>query len=197
MKKSPWGLGLILAALVGMDQASGQSRVVIERVCPEIDSGRFAIKRVVRESVTVEADIFADGHDLVAAEVLYRPAQDEDWQRLPMKSIGNDRWRGEFRVSEIGPYLYTVEGWVDRFGTWLSNMTKRINAGQEISIDCRIGAGLLADAALRAATEDAARLRAWARTLGDEDSGQDGKQIILGDDLAAIVKRYPDRCFAT
>ena len=147
--------------------------------------------------MTVEADIFADGHDLVAAEVLYRPAREDVWQRLPMKPLGNDRWRGEFPASEIGLYRYTVEGWIDRFGTWRSNMTKRINAGQDVRMDCLIGAGLLADAALRATPEDAARLRAWARALSDEDSPAGRPGIILGDELVAIAKRYPDRRFAT
>ena len=169
---------------------------MIERVCPEIDCGRFAIKRVVGEFVTVEADIFADGHDLVAADVLYRPAREEIWQRLPMKSLGNDRWQGEFPAAENGLYRYTVEGWIDRFGTWRSNMTKRIHAGQDIRMDCLIGAGLLDDTASRATPEDAARLRGWARALSD-DASLDGKQIVLADDLTAIVERYPDRRFAT
>ena len=126
--------------------------------------------------MTVEADIFADGHDLVAAEVLYRPAREDAWQRLPMRPLGNDRWRGEFPTSEIGLYRYTIEGWIDRFGTWRSNMTKRINAGQDVRMDCLVGAGLLADAALRATPEDAARLRAWARALSDEDVRRDARR---------------------
>src|SRR5260370_21212889 len=175
--------GVIRAEIVGMDQPSGQARVAIEHVCPEIDSGTFAIKRIVGESVTVEADIFADGHDLVAADVLYRPVQEDAWRRLPMKPLGNDRWRGEFPASEIGPYRYTVEGWIDRLGTWRSSMIKRINAGQDIHMDCLIGAALLADAALRATPEDADRLRAWARALSDPDSRQDARLVILGEDF--------------
>ena len=79
--------------------------------------------------------------------------------------MDNDRWRGEFTAAEIGIYRYTVEGWIDRFGTWRSNMIKRIDAGQDVRMDCLIGAGLLAETALRATPEDAARLRAWARAL--------------------------------
>src|SRR5260370_42531945 len=100
-----------------MGQPSGQSRVVIESVCPEIDSGRFAIKRVMRDSVTVEADIFADGHDLIAAEGLYRPAREDSWQRQPIRPLGNDRLLVEVPVSEIALYLYIIAGWIDRFGT--------------------------------------------------------------------------------
>ncbi len=179
-----------------MVESKGQARVAIEHVCPEIDCGRFAIKRVAGESVTVEADVLADGHDLVAADVLYRAAREDTWQRLPMKPLGNDRWRAEFRVSDIGLYLYTVEGWIDRFGTWRSGMIKRINANQDVRMDCLLGAALLADAALRATAEDATRLREWARGLSDGDSRQDPRRIILGDDLPVIARQYPDRRFA-
>jgi starch synthase (maltosyl-transferring) len=80
----------------------GRARVVLERVRPEIDCGAFAIKRIVGESVVVEADIFTDGHDSVAGEVLYRAVQESTWQRAPMKPLGDDRWSGEFRIAELG-----------------------------------------------------------------------------------------------
>jgi starch synthase (maltosyl-transferring) len=98
-------------------QVDGRNRVVIERVSPEIDCGRFPIKRVVGERVVVEADVFADGHDQIACQILYW--QDEKkLKTLPMKPLGNDRWRGDFPVEELGRYQYTVEGWIDRFETW-------------------------------------------------------------------------------
>lgn len=76
--------------------AEGRRRVVIENVSPEVDCGRFAIKRVVGETVVVEADVFADGHDSVACRILYWQDQAEQ-QAVSMKSLGNDRWRGEFQ----------------------------------------------------------------------------------------------------
>ena len=84
----------------------------------KIDCSRFPIKRVLGEEVVVEADVFTDGHDEVICHVLYRHGCTSDWSRSPMTHIGNDRWRGVFRVSELGHYQYTVEAWVDRFGTW-------------------------------------------------------------------------------
>ena len=103
-----------------VSQPDGRRRVIVERVRPEIDCGAAAVKRMVGDVLVVEADIFADGHDLVAGEVLYRHAREEHWRRAPMKPFGNDRWRGEFLPAEIGQYEYTVEGWIDRFGTWRS-----------------------------------------------------------------------------
>ena len=85
----------------------GRRRVVIEGVKPEIDCGEFPIQRVVGETVAVEADVFADGHDAVAAQILYRRSSERNWRTLPMQPLGNDRWRAEFAVMELGEYRYT------------------------------------------------------------------------------------------
>ena len=45
---------------------------VIENLQPLVDGGRYPIKRVVGEDVVVEADIFKDGHDIVAAALKWR-----------------------------------------------------------------------------------------------------------------------------
>jgi starch synthase (maltosyl-transferring) len=171
----------------------GRVRIAVEGVRPEIDCGAFPVKRIVGETVVVQADIFTDGHDLVAAEVLYRYGHAGEWQRSPMKLVGIDRWRGDFLASKVGKYYYTVEGWIDRFGTWRNAMIKRIDSGQDVRVDCLIGAKLVGEAASRAAPEDAARFQEWARMLRDEPGRTDE---ILGDEAAAILKRYPDRRFA-
>src|SRR5215471_7468709 len=132
----------------------GRLRVVITRLSPEIDGGRFAIKRVSGEKVVVEADVFADGHDQVCCQVLYWRDQNQP-QVSPMKPLGNDRWRGEFSVAELGKYRYTVEGWIDRFQTWRKDLEKRIAAKQDVSVDLLIGAGLIEAAAGRAQSEHA------------------------------------------
>ncbi|MGH2706896.1 MAG: maltotransferase domain-containing protein, partial [Actinomycetota bacterium] len=99
-----------------MELTGCRRRVVIEGVSPEIDAGRFPIKRTVGERVIVEADIFADGHDALTAVLRYRRAGDR-WQELPMAPLDNDRWRGTFAVSRLGRYHYTVKAWIDRFGS--------------------------------------------------------------------------------
>ncbi len=80
---------------------------------PQVDLGRFPIKRVIGEAVTVEADVFADGHDQVACALLYRREYDQDWSRIAMKPIGNDRFRAEFQVAEPGATRWKA-GWI----TW-------------------------------------------------------------------------------
>ena len=96
-------------------QRDGRERVIIERMSPEIDGGRFAIKRVPRDEVVVSADIFTDGHDRISAVLKYRPAQASSWSETNLEPLENDRWRGAFAVSEIGEYVYTIEAWVDAF----------------------------------------------------------------------------------
>jgi starch synthase (maltosyl-transferring) len=127
-------------------------RVIIESVRPEVDCGRFPVKRVIGEEVRVEADVFADGHDAVVAELLWKFASDTDWQRLPMTFMLNDHWAASFRVEKLGRYEYTVRGWADPFLTWQRDLEKRKAAGQDLSVDFLIGAQLsgnriLADAA--------------------------------------------------
>ena len=167
-------------------------RVAIERVSPEIDCGRFAIKRVVGESVVVEADIFADGHDQLACRVLYWQGAEKEPLSSPMLPLINDRWRGEFRVSKIGTYRYTVEGWTDRFKTWRDDLNKRIAAEQDVQIELLIGAELVADTAKRAAAGDSELLREWARRLHDSAEEESGRSIALEEELLPVMERYPD-----
>src|SRR5512143_4084520 len=88
--------------------ADGRRRVVIEGVSPEIDCGRFPIKRAVGETVTVEADVFADGQEAIVCRLLYRKAEALEWKEIPMHFEANDRWRGRFSVEEMGRYVYTL-----------------------------------------------------------------------------------------
>jgi starch synthase (maltosyl-transferring) len=133
-------------------------RVVIEGVSPEIDCGRFPVKRVLGESVTVEADAFTDGHDVLSVVLLHRPevpGTSGNWMETPMEPLGNDRFRGSFPVLELGRHEYTVEAWIDRFGSWRRDLEKRVAARQkpdELAVDLRIGAGLLREAAKRASS---------------------------------------------
>ena len=95
-----------------MGLRAARKRVVIEGVTPEVDAGRFSIKRAAGESVVVEADVFADGHDSVASAVLYRNEREKGWSEALMQPLGNDRWRASFGVERAGWYFYTVEGWI-------------------------------------------------------------------------------------
>jgi starch synthase (maltosyl-transferring) len=174
----------------------GRRRVVIARLTPEIDCGTFAIKRVVGEAVTVEADVFSDSHDLVACQILYCQGGSH-FQASPMTLLGNDRWRGEFLVTELGEYRYTVEAWIDRFQTWRRALEKRISAGQDISVALLVGAELIERSARRATGEDAKTLDSWARQLRENQGAESGAAVALDLKLFELIERYPDRDFAT
>jgi starch synthase (maltosyl-transferring) len=112
-----------------------QRRIVIEDVTPDVDEGRFPAKRTVGEDVVVESDVFADGHDAIAAMLLWRRAGASTWMETRMTPLGNDRWRGAFMCQEPGEYEFTVEGWIDRVETLLQAIAKKTAAGQDASID--------------------------------------------------------------
>jgi len=115
-------------------------RVVIESPRPEVDCGRYPAKRVVGEEVVVEADAFTDGHDSVVCQLLFRYLGEKEWKTIGMQFLGNDRWRGSFRVEQLGRYEYTVRAWPDPLETWKRDLEKRKAAGQDISVDLQIGA---------------------------------------------------------
>jgi starch synthase (maltosyl-transferring) len=167
---------------------------VIEGVWPEIDAGRFPIKRVVGEDVWVEADVFTDGHDEVSCVLRHRH-EGGDWREIPMEPAGNDRWRARFTVEALGTYRYTVQGWVDRFGTWVGGLRKKVDAGQDVRVDLAIGAELVAGAARRARGADGARLRA---AVGELRAGTAAAtDLALDEGLAALVRAHPDRRHAS
>src|SRR3989442_7474634 len=122
-------------------------RVVIRGVLPELECGRFAVKRVVGESVNVEADIFADGHDAIVPAVRYRHEDDEPWSELPMTPLGNDHWQAKFTVGKLGQYIYTITAWIDSFQTWYTDFLKRVAAEQGVTVDLQIRAGPFQDSA--------------------------------------------------
>ena len=169
----------------------GRLRVVITRLSPEIDGGRFAIKRVSGEKVVVEADVFADGHDQVCCQILYWRDGNQP-QISPMKLLGNDRWRGEFSVAASGRYQYTVQGWIDRFQTWQKDLKKRIAAKQDVSVDLLIGARLIEAAAGRAKGEDAKTLADWAQRLRGTKQDESQESLALDTDLLKLVQLYPE-----
>ncbi|MGI4756850.1 MAG: alpha-1,4-glucan--maltose-1-phosphate maltosyltransferase [Janthinobacterium lividum] len=114
-----------------MKPNEGRSRVIIEDVKPEVDGGRHAAKRVIGDTVRVTAAIYTDGHDHVAARLQYRRADEKVWRYAPFRELGNDVWEAEFVADTIGGWSYTVQAWVDHFGTWVHELHKRIDA-QEV-----------------------------------------------------------------
>ena len=123
------------------------------------------MKRTIGENVIVEGDIFTDGDDALAAVLLHRHEREAQWHRTPLGFLSNDRWRGEFPVTTLGCYLYTLEAWVDHFTSWHHNLIKKSEAGQGLAVDLLVGAQLIEEASARAAGEDANKLKEWVQKL--------------------------------
>ncbi len=177
-----------------MPMEEGRSRVVIEGVAPEIDCGRYPIKRVVGDKIGVEADVFTDGHDSLSCVLLYRPAGADRWTKTAMAALVNDRWRGEFRVTELGEYQYTLEAWVDRFKTWRRDFAKRVDAGQDVAVDLLIGADLI-EATIERAGADAPQLTRFGDLL--RSGGHEALQAAQSDELTDLMSRHAGRLFVT
>ena len=178
-----------------MQPEEGRKRVIIEKVTPEIDSGRFPIKRVLGEETTVKAVILADGHDMLSCALLYRKQSEPAWTEVPMQSLGNDRWSGTFQVEELGRYRYSVAGWIDHFKTWTHDLEKRIAAGQDLTVDLLIGAELVERAQERASGVDSTWLATFAKSL--RTGGEEGAQHALSPELARLMDKWGERPFIT
>jgi starch synthase (maltosyl-transferring) len=175
----------------------GRHRVVIESVSPEVDGGRFAAKRTIGDRVRVEADIFTDGHDSVAAALLYRFEQSDEWSETRFEPINNDRWFAEFRVTQLGRYRYTITAWVDHFETWRKDLLKRIQAESDTPVDYLIGANLIAGGAERAQNGDREELLRRAEELRSAIEIEKKRLRATEPALNELMLRYPDRQFAT
>jgi len=171
----------------------GRVRVVIEGLSPQVDAGRFAVKRVVGDTVAVSVDVFTDGHDAVICQLLYRADGAQQIATAPMEALGNDRFSGSFVPTALGGWSYTVEAWVDHFETWRRDLRKRKAAGQDLSIEFVRGEHLVREAAQRASGEDRRWLEQWGTRIADTALDVEQRYGASMDPaLAALVTRYPD-----
>ena len=169
------------------------SRVVIEDVTPRIDGGRFAAKRTVGEAVEVAATIFAEGHDLLGARVRFRHVGEATWREVSMEALGNDRWTARFVVETLGRYEFTVEAWIDRFGSWRHGFARKVEAGQDVTSELLEGAALVRAAAARAGDGDAQRLTERAAFLAGPAERSTRVEAALAAELPVTMLRHPDR----
>ena len=114
--------------MTGAVREAPPAATVIEDVLPQVDGGRFAIKRVVGEDVTVTAACFAHGHERVACVVRYRGPGDAKWHEVPMEALGNDAFRATFTVDRMGRWEYQVACWIDHLTAWRDAFARRVDA---------------------------------------------------------------------
>jgi starch synthase (maltosyl-transferring) len=166
--------------------------VVIEPVHPLVDGGRHPIKRLLNQAVQVEANVYKEGHDAVAARVCYRGPGDGQWRTTPMSyDINIDRCRGSFVPDRLGRWMFTVEAWTDRFATWRADFRKRLDARQDLSSELLEAAALVADAARHARGTERTLLEDAARRLRDPALAIDTRAALaLDTEVARLVDAH-------
>ena len=185
------------AASVDPEGSQLRERVVIESVRPEVDSGRFPAKAVVGQWFVVGADIFAEYEPIVSSVLRYRRDGEAEWHETPMQPAGEDHYAGAFVVDQLGTYYYTIEAWIDRFETWRRLLRRKVAARQDVSGELKIGAAFVREAAARAAGRDRKQLRAAAERIASGTPPRERARAALADQLATLMRRYPDRGRAT
>ena len=170
----------------------GRQRIVIENVKPNVNCGAYPVKRIIGEKVIVSANIITDGHDTIAAEVLFRHSSEKSWKSAPMIFIDNDHWEGVFSVEDIGSYNYTLRGWIDHFTTWQKDLRKRLDANQNVSIELLIGADLIDKNAKNADKDDQKKLTAYSEKFRNGDIN-----AAFDEQLNLLMNIYSDRSLAT
>lgn len=180
--------------------ANGTARAVIDKVMPEIDGGLYPIKRVVGEPITVTADVFADGHDVLVVTLRYRNKGEKNWNELPMEFLGNDRWQGSFVTSLVGEMEYAVAARVDHFLSWQQNLKKRVESGQtteSLKTDVLIGTEILGKIATRASAKDANKIKAIEASLKKNAGTPESIPEALSETLTHFALKYPDLSITT
>ena len=171
----------------------GQQRVVVERVTPELDGGRYAIKAIVGEYIAVEADIVVDGHDLVTARLCYKHEADKNWQEVLMSPTFNNRWIGHFQVEKQGNYQYTIESWVDHIATWQHEVEAKVHDGQRLKVELMQGVLFLKDMAKKAKGDDKKALQEAAKIMADEKHYDEAIQLAMSEQMKNWSIQYPER----
>ncbi|MDF2114431.1 alpha-1,4-glucan--maltose-1-phosphate maltosyltransferase [Roseiarcaceae bacterium H3SJ34-1] len=176
-----------------VDAAIASPRIAIEKITPTAEDGKYPVKRIVGDIVSVEADIFSDGHEVLAAELTWKPGDDATIERAPMRFVQNDRWIAEFPLLRPGRHSFVIEAWLDRFGSLRRDLEKKFSAGVEISQEVAEGRRLIEAAIKRSKGRLAAGLRAQLKKLDKTDP----VTVLLSTDLLQAMQEADDRPFAT
>ena len=167
-------------------------RVVVEEISPSVEGGSFAVKRIVGDVITVEATVFTDGHEQLAAELCWRASGEADWNRTPMAPLPNDRWTADFPLDRMGRHEFAVEAWLDRFGGYQRDFGKKVDAGVAQPVDRAEGKLLVEQAVKRTSGEIRQALEQHLTSLG-KGSEDEQVSLLLSDELRQIMYAADDR----
>lgn len=173
-----------------------QTRIIIENVSPQLDGGAFFIKRIVGQKVVVTANVFSDGHDVVAGSVKFKHEKDKKWQEIRMQETGNDEWIAEFKVEKQGFYSYFVEAWVDYALNWQHGTQRKIEDNQHVKSELLEGAEYCQAILKQVGKEEKAYLTSAIKAFQDLKQYDKAVAIALSPELHHIFRQYPTRTLA-
>jgi starch synthase (maltosyl-transferring) len=173
---------------------TGRARAIIANVSPSVDNGLYPVKRTVGEWLSVEADVYTDGHDLVRSWLLFRPAGSRKWNEWDMSASGNDRWKVHILCDAQGEFEYRIRAIVDHAATWQYSFRKRVGEAdeKELTVQAEIGKQFI---------ERIAKKYPKARTLASRFlkalEATDAINTCSGSELEAFIRKYPLMDFVT
>lgn len=169
------------------------SSIIIEAVQPEINGGRYPIKREVGDRLDVTADIFKEGHDVLTAVLRYRRIKETSWHEATMAHVDNDRWAGYFDLEENTRYLYTIGAFTNTFESWRQEVVKKSQAGERIESELLEGRALVERAAKRAVAPDKTRLAEFLKQWRASATQEAQLTLALNEELSQLVERHQER----
>lgn len=171
-----------------MNISNGQKRVIITNISPLIDDGKYPAKRVIDELITLSADIFTDGHDEIAASVLVKHEADKLWREVPMNFIANDHWEVGIQATKTGFYQFQLMAWIDHFSTWKKGLVKKKAAGQDITVEPQIGAGLMQASMETAKPALKKQLKSWITQLQPDQDVNAAVALATSEEVSDVMR---------
>ncbi|MBS1687933.1 MAG: alpha-1,4-glucan--maltose-1-phosphate maltosyltransferase [Bacteroidetes bacterium] len=180
-----------------MISSAGKKRVIISNVLPSVDDGLFPAKTIINQKLNISADIFADGHDEIAASVLIKYSSEKLWKEYPLALVNNDHWIYSFVPEKIGTYQFQILAWIDAFASWKNGFEKKYNAGQEVDVELKIGVQIVEGALKNATGKNKAQLQQWLSLLNETEGIEEKGSLIKNNTITEALYKSKDKSRVT
>ena len=179
-------------------------RIAVTAISPSVSCGQYPARAVTGETVVIGANVFREGHDAVAADVVVKgpDGKKRPFLRMAAGEPGTDRWTAPLEIPDDpaaeGLWSFTVEGWSDPLGTWWHDAPLKVQAGVDVDVMLEEGARLYE----RAAKGVPEQSRGVVRSLVDvlRDAGReplDRMAAATAPDVVALLTEHPIRELVT
>lgn len=170
-----------------------QTRIIIEKVLPQLDGGVHFIKRIVGQTVAITADVFGDGHDVIECCIKFKHESEKKWQEVRMLATHNDEWNGTFKVEKQGFYSYFIEGWVDYALNWQHGTERKIQDNQYVKSELLEGAEYIEAIIKKVDDSEKEYLKKLIALFKTEADYDQAVREATSYELKNIFKKYPVR----